>query len=102
METLRSDLLQKLNDIAAREQRSADEVLEELLGNYQPRAATGGAPDPLDAYGPPGSLARLAAAGRQMPPLPTSGDVSERADEILEELLGSYQPRAAATGGGIS
>lgn len=104
MDTLRDDLVEKLAQIAAREQRSINEVVETMLAAYRPpaprldpaltaalAASTLSEADraEIEKY-PPGSAARLAAAARSMPAFPTSGDVSEHADEILREEFADY------------
>ena len=82
-DVLREDLLQKLNDLARHEGRSVDDLVEELLSRYATE------PDTVEQYRE-GSLARLAAAGRDMPPLDAPDNVAELADDILNTEFADY------------
>lgn len=77
---LRDDLIQRLQDLAERKHLSIDEIVEEMLNRYS---------DDLDNY-PLGSSARLAAAGRNMPPFGPPENTSEHADDILRAEFGDY------------
>ncbi len=87
-DALREDLLQRLDDLARAEHRILNDFVEDLLLRYVP--PTPPISDPEIEALPPGSFARLGAAGRGMPPIGEPGDVSERADEILRNEFADY------------
>ncbi|MBZ0318732.1 MAG: ribbon-helix-helix protein, CopG family [Anaerolineae bacterium] len=87
-DALREDLLQRLDELARAEHRSLNDFVEDLLLRYVPSAPSISDPE-IEAL-PPGSFARLGAAGRGMPPIGEPDDTSERADEILRNEFADY------------
>jgi hypothetical protein len=77
---LNPDLVQRLIDIAHQQQRSPDEIFEQMLERYEAQ---------ISDY-PPDSFARLAAGGRNMSPTGQTGDVAENADEILRQKYAKH------------
>lgn len=77
-EMLRNDLLQKLYDIAEHQQRSINELVEDVISRYQAEDT------------PANSLARLATGGRDMPPIGNHPAISEQADAILKDEFADY------------
>lgn len=67
IEALREDLLQRLDELARAEHRSINDFVEDMLLHYTPPVYSSNDPE-IEAW-PLGSLARLAAAGRGMPPI---------------------------------
>ncbi|MBI5931603.1 MAG: ribbon-helix-helix protein, CopG family [Chloroflexi bacterium] len=89
-DTLREDLLQRLDELARAEHRTLNDFVEDLLLHYVPSVSPISDPE-IEAL-PPGSLSRLIAAGRQMPAFGGPDGVSERADEVLGM---EYYPNAS-------
>src|SRR5262245_32536173 len=87
-EALREDLLQRLDELARAEHRSINEFVEDILTHYAPPAYASNDPE-IEAL-PLGSLARLAAAGRGMPPIGEPDNTSEIADDILRDEYADY------------
>lgn len=82
----------RLRAIAERENRSVEQIIEELLSNYQsPITETHQPSKTINPDNPLlGTLAALAAAGRRMNFQSGENDVSERSREILNTEYAEY------------
>ncbi|MBZ0308858.1 MAG: hypothetical protein K8I82_22515 [Anaerolineae bacterium] len=84
MDKISDTLLQKIYDLAEQENRSVNELVKDLIEVYE----ASGAVHAEDL--PPGSLARLAAAGREMPSFGKPDNTSEYADDVLKNEYTDY------------
>jgi hypothetical protein len=82
----------RLRAIAERENRSIEQIIEDLLSIYVPPSGEIlEPPKTIDPDNPPlGTLASLAAAGRRMSLRSGENDVSERSREILNTEYAEY------------
>lgn len=78
---LRDDLAQRLHKVAIYQQRSVDEIVEDLLNRYEAELLS----DEEDV-----PSFRLAASAEKMPPFGEEENVAEKADEILRNEFADY------------
>ncbi len=88
--TFSDDVAEQLRELAAREGRSVDDVVRDMMKQYLPARETNGSEEQEEAEAPPGSTAAFIKAALAANIRTGERDIASRSREILDKEFPEY------------